>query len=212
MRSAIKLSHIPVWAVAAVFASGSLTALAQTEPQIDAGYLDFFELTDGRTIDVGANGGGLENDPNTNKIFVNAQPSGVASDGRLTGTVHGKFRVVNLLDQTGEGFINGADLDSLFDVSWQVVGWDKNLGPGSAFFVPNQLVGPEGSVPPWGTQAVNLPPVAGGTASIFNLAGCDAGGLNPGSGSNFCSPFAVTGSYTGFIDYTFPVSIPGTED
>jgi hypothetical protein len=196
-------------------------------PCVDEGYLDTFELNDGRDLDVGALGGGLDSDPvggpNTTKIVVQPQPIGTGpwppdtlpSDGRLTGTVHGKFRVVFFGDVDGSGFINGADLDDTFDVSWQLVGFDKDLGPDSAFFVTDDPVGPEGAVRPYGPpDSVNFPPTAGGTGSVWNIAACDATGFNPGTGTEFCNPFAIPGPgpFTGYVDYTFPVSIPGSND
>jgi hypothetical protein len=186
---------------------------------VDQGYLDTFDLTDGRILDIGALGGGLEGQPGVHKISVAPQatvPSPpLPSDGRLTGTVHGKLRTVFLTDRTGDGFINGGDLDHAFDVTWELVGYDKNLGPGSAFFRQSSNPGPEGTPPPFGDPpSVNFPPGAGGTASVWNIAACDGTGFNPGTGSSFCNPFAIPAAtpFTGFVDYTFPVSIPGVND
>jgi len=210
-------------AVAFILLTGGTVAQAQTI-DIDAGYLDTFELTDGRTIDVGALGGGLEGQPTVHKTIVTAQtpggppwPPNNPSDGRLTGTINGKLRVVGLTDRNGDSFINGADLDIAFDVSWQLIGFDKNLGPSSAFYVQDVAVGPEGTVRPYGPPAsVNFPPTPGGTASIWNISTCDVTGFNPNTGSSFCNPFAIpvppNTSYTGFVNYTFPVSIPGVND
>jgi hypothetical protein len=184
---------------------------------VDAGYLDTFNLTDGRVIDVGELGGGVIGDPNQHKIFVTPQntiPSPpLPVDGRLTGTVHGKLRVVFLTDRTGDGFINGSDLDNAFDVSWQVVGFDKTQGNASAAFVPSVVIGPEGTVATH-APSVNIPPTPGGTASVWNISTCAAGGFGPNTGNTFCNQFAITSAtpYTGFVDYTFPVSIPYSND
>lgn len=204
-----------------VMAAGVVPVMAQ-EVVIDAGYLDYFALTDGRNIDVGALGGGIEGDPNTHKIFVAKQASAPSPplplDGRLTGTVHGKFRVVGLTDRNGSGFIESGDLDNAFDVSWQLVLVDK--GSNTASFVQSVGVGPEGTANPFFPPAsVNFPPIAGGTASAWNISTCDVTGFNPNTGSTFCNPFAILAppgppveSYTGFVDYTFPVSIPYLND
>jgi hypothetical protein len=198
------------------FALCAHNALAQPV-DVDAGYLDTFNLTDGRIIDVGELGGGIQGNPNVHKIFVTPQATTPSPpmpvDGRLTGTVHGKFRVVFLTDRTGDGFINGGDLDHAFDVAWQLVGYDK--GPGTAAFIQDSNPGPEGTPRPYGDPAsVNFPPTAGGTSSTWNIAACDATGFNPGSGNNFCNDFAIPSNmpFTGFVDYTFPVSIPYSND
>jgi len=183
------------------------------------GYLDIFELTDGRVIDIGELGGGIIGSPSTHKITVPAQPTmpspPMPSDGRLTGTVHGKLRVVFLTDRNSDGFINGGDLDSAFDVSWQLVGFDKAVGAGSAAFQSTTAVGPEGTARPFGPgDSVNFPPTAGGTNSVWSVSTCDGTGFNPNTGNNICSPFAITSAspYTGFVDYTFPLSIPTVND
>lgn len=216
MRSLSLLSRLSVATVGCIVAVAAGTALGQ--PTIDQGYLDYFELTDGRVIDVGALGGGLEGDPNTHKIFIDAQPQGqgLPVDGRLTGILHGKFRIVGLSDRNGDGFINGIDLDATFDTTWQLVGHQKDTG--DAFFVPNAEVGPEGTPSPFGGGSVNFPPGPGGTASVWNIAACSTeGGFDVGGGRENCNPFALPdpgpdSPYTGFVDYTFPVSIPGVND
>ncbi len=209
-------------ALAALWSASTANAGVIGELSIDDGYLDYFVLTDTRVIDVGTLGGGLDNDPSATKTIVTAQattPSPpMPSDGRLTGIVHGKFRVNFLTDVSGDGFINGTDLNALFDVSWQLVGFDKNIGNASAFFESSVAVGPEGTARTFGPpDSVNFPPTAGGTASAWNIAGCSTnGGFDVGSGLENCNQFAIdtdiTLFYTGFIDYTFPVSIPGTND
>lgn len=183
------------------------------------GYLDYFQLTDGRNIDIGELGGGVIGNPNQDKITVTPQPTmpspPMPSDGRLTGTVHGKLRVVFLTDRTGDGFINGSDLDSAFDVTWQLVGFDKSVGIGSSAFQSTTAVGPEGTARPFGPgNSVNFPPTSGGTASVWSVSTCDGTGFNPNTGNNICNPFAITSAmpYTGFVDYTFPISIPGVND
>lgn len=216
-----------LFGIIAVIGLASQRVYAQ-EVNIDGGYLDTFNLTDGRVVDVGALGGGLDGQPTVHKTLVAKQANGVGpwppntlpSDGRLTGTIHGKFRVNGLTDRNSDGFINGQDLDAAFDVAWQLVGFDKNQGPGSAAFVQDSNPGPEGSVPPWGNpRTVNFPPTPGGTASTWNIAACDAGGFNPQSFTPalFCNQFAIpspgpNAPFTGFVDYTFPVSIPGQND
>jgi hypothetical protein len=199
---------------AAITAVASMNALAQitgTDPDVDNGYLDTFNLTDGRIIDVGALGGGLDTNPATKKIFVAPQSPAVATGGRLTGSIDGKLRVVNMQDRNGDGFINGTDLDITFDVSWQLIANDKATG--TPVFVSSVAVGPEGSINPNAT-GVNFPPSLGGTASVWNLAECDGTGFNPNTGTSFCNPFAVPAAtpYTGFVNYTFPVSVPGSDD
>lgn len=194
------------------------------------GYLDFFLLGDGRNVNVGAQGGGLEGSPTTKRIFVPAQPIGappLPSDGRLTGEVHGKAFVTAFADRNGDTFINGDDLNIAFDVSWQLIRGNHTGGAnpiadpltGSAY-VLNPAVGPEGTVSPFGGGSVNFPPTAGGTGSVFSLAACDVTGLAlSGSGErNICldDELVDTGSfpagYTGWIDYTFPISIPAFND
>jgi hypothetical protein len=192
--------------------------IASAQPADPAGYLDYFELTDGRVIDVGALGGGLEGDPNTHKIFVDAQPQGkgLPVDGRLTGVIHGKTRVVGFGDRNGDGYINGMDLDATFDVAWQLVGHKKATE--EVFFVTDVAVGPEGTPRPWGDPSVNFPPLAGGEASVWNIAACSTkGGFDVGGGLESCDPLAIPdpgpdAPYTGFVDYTFSVSIPGFND
>lgn len=208
---------------------GVVVGLASSRPvkaqivDVDAGYLDTFALTDGRVIDVGELGGGIQGQPNVHKVSVAAQtpsagpwPPNNPIDGRLTGTVNGRLRVVGLTDRNSDNFINGSDLDLAFDVAWQLIGFDKNLGPNSAFFVTDTAVGPEGTVRPWSPSSVNFPPTAGGTASVWNVSTCDGTGFNPNTGNNICNPFAIASppaaSYTGFVNYTFPVSIPGVND
>jgi hypothetical protein len=211
MRSRIQFFCGAAAALAFAFSMGA-DALAQ--PTVDLGYLDYFELSDGRVIDVGALGGGLDNQPTVHKTSVTAQPTSPnppnPTDGRLTGIIHGKFRIVGLTDLSGNGFIAGEDLDLAFDVSWQLVGFDKNQGPASAFFVQDSPVGVEGTLRPYGPgNSVNFPPTPNGTAAVWNVAACDGTGFNPGTGSNFCNPFAIGAPFfTGFVDYTFPVSIP----
>ncbi|MBI5763299.1 MAG: hypothetical protein HZA51_07230 [Planctomycetes bacterium] len=207
----------------ATFAVLSLICCAQAfggQPvEVDQGYLDTFNLTDGRVLDIGALGGGLEGQPGVHKITVSPQPTSPSPpfpvDGRLTGTVHGKLRVVFLGDRNADGFINGGDLDAAFDVTWELIGYDKNAGPSSAFFRQSSNPGPEGTPPPFGNPpSVNFPPTPGGTASVWNIAACDGTGFNPGSGNSFCNQFAIPAAtpFTGFVDYTFPVSIPGVND
>jgi hypothetical protein len=201
----------------AVFGSSS-TALAGGDPVVDQGYLDLFELTDGRDLDIGELGGG--DSFGATKITVTAQPNNPSppfpSDGRLTGTVHGKFRLSFLQDLTGDGFISSADMDKMFDVTWQLVGFDKTQGPNSAFYVADQAVGTEGTVRPYGPpNSVNFPPTPTGTAAIWNIAACDGTGFNPGTGTQFCNQFAIPGAVffqPTFIDYAFPVSIPSQND
>lgn len=214
----LRISLIVSCVACAVVSALSTNVSAQIVDVTD-GYLDVFELTDGRVIDIGELGGGIIGDPTTHKIDVTAQATSpsppLPSDGRLTGTVHGKLRVVFLTDRTGDGFINGADLDSAFDVTWQLVGFDKNQGPSSAQFQSTSAVGPEGTARPFGPgNSVNFPPIAGGTASTWSVSSCDGTGFNPNTGNNICSPFAIPSSspYTGFVDYTFPVSIPFSND
>ena len=204
--------------VAAVFVFVSSPASAQIVDVTD-GYLDYFELTDGRIIDIGELGGGVIGNPNQDKITVTPQPTMPSppfpSDGRLTGTVHGKLRVVFLTDRNSDGFINGSDLDAAFDVSWQLVSFDKGVGIGSSAFQSTTAVGPEGTPRPFGPgDSVNFPPTGGGTASVWSVSTCDGTGFNPNTGNNFCNPFAIPAAapYTGFVDYTFPISVPGVND
>lgn len=202
----------------AIAVATAVPVSAQTD--VTDGYLDRFDLTDGRMIDVGELGGGVIGNPNQDKITVTAQPTSpsppMPTDGRLTGTVHGKFRITFLTDLNGDTFINGSDLDQAFDVAWQLVGFDKDLGPSSAFFVSDVPVGPEGT--PWNhtpPASVNFPPNPGGTASTWNVAGCGTpNGFDVGGGTENCNPFAISAAtpYTGFVDYTFPISIPGSSD
>lgn len=215
MKKHTRALFTPV-AIAVALAFCNSRAIGQTF-DVDNGYLDTFNLTDGRIIDIGELGGGVIGNPNQHKIFVPAQNTAPSPplpvDGRLTGIVHGKLRVVFLTDRTGDGFINGSDLDQALDVSWQLVGFDKGQGPGSAAFVSSVLVGPEGT-PATHAPSVNIPPTAGGTASVWNISTCDATGFNPNTGTTFCNQFAIPGTspYTGFVDYTFPVSIPYSND
>jgi len=194
------------------------------------GYLDYFDLGDGRRIDVGAQGGGQEASASTKRIFVTPQPIGappLPSNGRLTGTVHGKAFVTAYSDRNGDGFINGDDLNIGFDVSWQLVRGSHTGGANpvtdpltGGAYVTNVAVGPEGHVSPFGGGSVNIPPTAGGTGSVFSLAACDATGLAlSGSGEKFLclddelvDTVAFPGGFTGWIDYTFPLSVPGTND
>lgn len=224
MRSTMRFPMLGLSAALCVFALAGTTALGQLV-EITHGYGDYFDLTDGRRIDVGALFGGLDNDPNVHKIDVLAQnPAmpGNPSDGRLTGIVHAKFRVVNFTDRNGDGLINGTDLDSAFDLTWNLVRFNKSQGKTSAQFVQNVLVGPEGSISPFGAGSVNFPPTPGGTASTWKLAACttDNGAILAPNYQNqaaencndFAWPVVPNGNYTGFVDYLFPVSIPGASD
>ncbi|MCZ6815536.1 MAG: PEP-CTERM sorting domain-containing protein [Planctomycetota bacterium] len=207
------------------------TATAGVVPFIDDGYLDRFDLADGRKVDIGELNGGIIGNPTADKISVVKQgtsagpwpPEVLPSDGRLTGIVHGKFRVVNLGDRTLDGFINGDDVDDFFDVAWQLVEFDKQQGPGTADFKPNVTIGPELTV---GFDPVtrNFPPSQGGSNSIFSMAACSTEGgidVDPDLGPREnCFEFAAGldfdnlpgGVYTGWVDYTFPISIPGVSD
>lgn len=208
------LFSVPVIALA--FASQ-----AKAQLDVDQGYLDRFDLTDGRHVDIGALGGGLDSDANTHKIFVNQQASSFASDNRLTGVVHGKLRVTNLTDRNSDGFVNGADLDITFDAAWQLI--RNNKQPNGASYVSSSLNGPEGTPGPNPTT-VNFPHTLGGTGAIWNIASCSTpGGVDVNVVPNareICDPnsplLAVGalpgGRYTGFADYTFSISIPGTSD
>lgn len=219
-------------ALVAMLASASILSAGQVvPPDVLAGYLDTFNLSDLRDIDIGENGGGIIGDASVTKITVLRQdssagpwpPSPLPSDGRLTGIVHGKFQLQNLGDRVVDGFINGDDVADAFDVAWQLVGFNKNKGPGTAFFMANQAVGPELSVG-FNPTSVNFPPTPGGTNSVFNMAACSSDGaldVDPGLGprSN-CFEFAPGlevanlpgGVYSGWVDYTFPISIPGVSD
>jgi hypothetical protein len=169
-------------------------ALAQVD--VDNGYLDRFDLRDGRQVDIGSLGGGTDADENEKKIFVAPQSDVWEADGALTGVVHGKLRVTNFQDVNGDGMISHSDLDAFFDVSWQLIANDKNGGV-------NFIADTNGSV--------NLPPTPGGTGSLWNVAACGTnGGFDVGGGLENCDPFAVAAPYTGFVDYTFPVRVPGT--
>lgn len=201
------------------------------DPSIDDGYLDRFDLADGRMVDIGELDGGLIGNPLADKTTVVKQgtsggpwpPQVLPSDGRLTGIVHGKFRVINLGDRTSDGFINGDDVDNFFDVAWQLVEFDKQQGPGTAAFTPNEVIGPELSVG-FDPISVNFPPSPGGSNSVFNMAACSTEGgvdVDPGLGPREnCFEFAPGlelanlpgGVYTGWVDYTFPISIPGVSD
>ena len=144
------------------------TATAGVDPFIDDGYLDRFDLADGRKVDIGELNGGIIGNPNADKINVVKQgtsggpwpPQILPSDGRLTGIVHGKFRVINLGDRTLDGFVNGDDVDDFFDVAWQLVEFDKQQGPGTAGFSANQAIGPELSVG-FDPTSLNFPPKCG---------------------------------------------------
>ena len=216
----------------AVFASASVVSAGQVvPPDLLDGYLDNFNLADGREIDIGELGGGILGDPSATKITVVRQessagpwpPEVLPSDGRLTGVVHGKFLLDNLGDRTFDGFVNGDDVADAFDVAWQVVGFNKSKGPGTAFFKANQAVGPELTVG-FHPLSANFPPTPGGTSSIFNMAACSSEGasdVNPALGPREnCFEFAAGldvanlpgGVYDGWIDYTFAISIPGVSD
>lgn len=210
------------------------TARGQVTVQVTNGYLDSFILTDGRDIDIGELGGGIIDEPGTHKIFVPKQassngpwpPEMLPSDGRLTGLVHGKFFVANLTDRgTPDGYINGIDVNDAFDVAWQLVRISKSEGVGSEFFDTSLAMGTENTAgvnPP----SLNFPPSLGGTSSVFSMAACSTEGGNdpltgPGSlprencddfGSGLQVGNLPNGVYSGWVDYTFQISVPGDSD
>ena len=218
--------------VMTVFATSAFAGEQPPEFDFDQGYLDTFTLTDTRVIDIGENGGGTEAGINENKITVAPQDFSVASDGRLTGKVNGKLFVQYMSDGNGDFSFNGPDVDKLFDVTWNLVRFQKSDPQGTAEFVTGLNNGTEsGSAPPWvpgfDADTPNFAPNSGGTGSIWNIASCNAGQtvVPGGSEDEICTdPFnaglsvfssnwdATFGFYSGWVDYAFDVSIPFGND